>query len=74
MVYTPGERPLLLVNFYNHVPNATRIATDADVSWAGESAIETAIAALHRRGAQRSRIGMIGAFDHRAHAALARTR
>jgi Xaa-Pro dipeptidase len=71
VVYTPGERPLLLVNFYNHVPNATRIASGADVRWAGESAIETAIGALRRRGAQRPRIGMIGAFDHRAHAALA---
>lgn len=23
MVYTPGEDPVLLVNFYNHVPNAS---------------------------------------------------
>ena len=71
VVYTPGERPLLLVNFYNHVPNATRIATGADVRWAGESAIETAIDALRRRGAPGARVGMIGAFDHRAHTALA---
>ena len=33
-VFTPGERDLLLVNFYNHVPNARRMATEADVSWA----------------------------------------
>jgi Xaa-Pro dipeptidase len=26
-VFTPGERDLLLVNFYNHIPNAERIAT-----------------------------------------------
>jgi Xaa-Pro aminopeptidase len=71
VVHTPGERDLLLVNFYNHVPNATRIATDAEVRWAGEMAITTAIAELRRRGASGGRIGMIGAFDHRVHAALA---
>jgi Xaa-Pro dipeptidase len=70
VVYTPGERPLLLVNFYNHVPNATRIATDAEVRWAGERAIETASEELRRRGAAGARIGMMGALDHRAHAAL----
>jgi Xaa-Pro aminopeptidase len=71
VVYTPGERPVLLVNFYNHVPNATRIATDAEVRWAGESAIETASEELRRRGASGARIGVVGALDHRAHAALA---
>ena len=34
VVFTPGERDLLLVNFYNHIPNAERIATEADVRWA----------------------------------------
>jgi Xaa-Pro aminopeptidase len=70
VVHTPGERPVLLVNFYNHVPNATRIATEAEVRWAGERAIETATAELRRRGAAGARIGTIGALDHRAHAAL----
>jgi Xaa-Pro dipeptidase len=70
VLYTPGERAVLLVNFYNHVPNAERIATEADVRWAGESAIETASEELRRRGALGSRIGTIGPLDHRAHAAL----
>lgn len=70
VLHTPGERDLLLVNFYNHVPNAERIATEAEVRWAGESAIGTAIEELRGRGASSRRIGLIGAFDHRAHAAL----
>ncbi|MEO8967877.1 MAG: hypothetical protein ABI355_09730 [Solirubrobacteraceae bacterium] len=65
-----GERPVLLVNFYNHVPNAQRIATECDVCWAGERAIETAVGALRQRRAPGGRIGTIGTFDHRAHAAL----
>jgi Xaa-Pro aminopeptidase len=70
VVYTPGERAVLLVNFYNHVPNAKRIATEAEVRWAGESAIEAATVELRQRGASGARIGMIGSLDHRAHAAL----
>jgi len=36
VIVTPGERDVLLVGFYNHVPNARRIATEADVRWIGE--------------------------------------
>jgi Xaa-Pro aminopeptidase len=71
VVYTPGQRAVLLVNFYNHVPNAKRIATEAEVRWAGESAVETATGELRRRGASGTRIGTIGTLDHRAHGALA---
>jgi Xaa-Pro aminopeptidase len=35
VVVTPGERDVLYVGFYNHVPNAQRIATEADVRWIG---------------------------------------
>jgi Xaa-Pro aminopeptidase len=71
VVHTPGERDLLLVNFYNHVPNAERIATEAEVRWAGENAIETAVAELRRRGLSNGHVGTIGTFDQRAHAAVA---
>lgn len=71
VVHTPGERDLLLVNFYNHVPNAEEIATEAEVRWAGRDAVATAIEELTRRGAPDRRIGTIGSLDHRARAALA---
>jgi Xaa-Pro aminopeptidase len=71
VVVSPGEPDLLLVNFYNHVPNAQEIATDAEVRWAGEAPIQTAIAELRRRGAGGGRIGVIGPLGYRAHAALA---
>jgi Xaa-Pro aminopeptidase len=35
VVHSPGERDLLLVNFYNHVPQAQQTATGAQVEWAG---------------------------------------
>ncbi|HEX6582850.1 MAG TPA: M24 family metallopeptidase [Thermoleophilaceae bacterium] len=70
-VFTPGERDLLLVNFYNHIPNAQRIATEADVSWAGPKPMATAIEELDRRGARGGRVAVIGPLGYRPYAALA---
>jgi Xaa-Pro aminopeptidase len=71
VVFTPGERDLLLVSFYNHVPNAARMATEADIRWAGPRPMETAVTELRRRGAGGRRVGVIGPLGYRAHAALA---
>jgi Xaa-Pro dipeptidase len=70
-VFTPGERDLLLVNFYNHIPNAERIATEADVRWAGPNPMATAIEELERRGARGARVAVIGPLGYRPCAALA---
>ena len=72
VVHSPGERDLLLVNFYNHVPNARRMATAARVDWAGVNPIETAIAELRRRGASAATtVAAIGPFAHGAFERLA---
>jgi Xaa-Pro dipeptidase len=70
-VFTPGERDVLLVNFYNHIPNAARIATEADVRWAGPKPMATAIEELERRGARGERVAVIGPLGYRPYAALA---
>jgi Xaa-Pro dipeptidase len=70
-VFTPGERDLLLVNFYNHIPNAQRIATEAEVRWAGPKPMATAVEELERRGPRGGRVAVIGPLGYRAHAALA---
>jgi Xaa-Pro aminopeptidase len=70
-VFTPGERDLLLVNFYNHIPNAERIATEAEVRWAGPKPMATAIEELERRGARGGRVAVIGPLGYRPYAALA---
>jgi Xaa-Pro dipeptidase len=54
VVVTPGEPDLLLVGFYNHVPNAERMATEADVRWIGERPLEEIM--RDRPG----RVGVIG--------------
>ena len=70
-LFTPGERDLLLVNFYNHVPNAQRIAAAADVRWAGPKPMATAVRELERRGARGRRVAVIGPLGYKPYAALA---
>jgi Xaa-Pro dipeptidase len=71
VVHTPGERPVLLVAFYNHVPNARRLATEADVRWAGSSIVHTGLEELERRGGRGAHIGIIGPLGHGDHRVVA---
>jgi Xaa-Pro dipeptidase len=71
VVVTPGERDALFVDFYNHVPNAQRIATEADVRPAAPLGIAAAADELRARGAAGRRVGLIGPLGHRGHARLA---
>jgi Xaa-Pro dipeptidase len=70
VIHTPGEQDVLLVEFYNHVPNARRLASRARVEPAGPQPIDTAIAELERRGASGKTIALIGPLGHRAHGRL----
>ncbi|MGY1617917.1 M24 family metallopeptidase [Geodermatophilus sp. SYSU D00691] len=69
VVLRPGRRPQLFVGFPNHVPNARRLARDADVDGVGERTEETVVAAL-RAGGPVGRIGTIGPVPVRMHDAL----
>jgi Xaa-Pro dipeptidase len=66
----PGEPDVLFVDFYNHVPNARRIATEADVRPAEARGVELPLAELRRRGAAGRRIGLIGPLPWRQAARL----
>jgi Xaa-Pro aminopeptidase len=70
VVLTPGERPVLLVDFYNHVPNAQRIATECDVRPGAPSGIATAVEELRARGASGRRVGLVGPLPHGPYARL----
>jgi Xaa-Pro aminopeptidase len=56
VVMRPAERPVLLVGFHNHVPNATRVAVDCDVRPVGEN---TAATVRELLGGAR-RVGVVG--------------
>jgi Xaa-Pro dipeptidase len=59
VVLAPSHRPVLLVGFSNHIPNARRIAHDAEVESCGERTPETVLDLLARLGNPR-RVGLIG--------------
>ncbi|HKA96239.1 MAG TPA: M24 family metallopeptidase, partial [Streptosporangiaceae bacterium] len=69
LVLRPGERDLLFVCFNNHVPNARRLAPDADVRPGNASALDAALDAVASRtgrAARPARLGVIGPVPARA--------
>lgn len=71
LIFTPGERPLLLVNHYNHLPNARTIADDCDVEWGGPSMVARIEEHLRARVTSGQRVGVLGPLRHRSHLELA---
>lgn len=70
LVVSPGRGDALFVQYFNHVPLATKLASDATVAWGGVSTIASSIAELRRRGAARGRVGVIGPLPFAAARAL----
>ncbi len=63
VVHGAGRPDTLLVHFFNHVPQARRIAQAADVRWAGAPTVATLLDELRDRGAADGhRVGVIGAL------------
>ena len=58
VIFTPGERELMFVEWYNHWPLARKVARDCDVRWGEHRGASKAIDELKRRGAKR--IGAMG--------------
>jgi Xaa-Pro aminopeptidase len=58
VVFAPGARERMFVEWYNHLPLARRIARDADVEWGEHKGVRKAIDALRGRSAKR--VGVMG--------------
>ena len=58
----PGQRDVLYVDFYNHVPNAQRIATEADVRWIGEFERPSGRIGVIGRKARRGEVDLNAAY------------
>ncbi len=71
LIVAPGSAPALLVQFYNHVPNAQRLAVLDDVRWAGPSSPAAVAEQLRARGVGAGRVGLAGSVSFQSHAALA---
>ena len=71
LVFPSSADPILLVQFYNHVPNAKRVAKLDEVRWAGPGSIDGVVAALAERVAAGGRVGLVGAISWRLARAIA---
>ena len=58
VIFKPGEKPCMIMEWFNHFPLAKRIARDADVRWGEHRGMANTIHELRRRGAKR--VGLIG--------------
>jgi len=58
LLFRPGERMVMFVEYYNHLPLAREISRDTEVRWGEEKGIAKTIEELAWRGARR--IGVIG--------------
>jgi Xaa-Pro dipeptidase len=61
LLFKPGEKMTMDVEYYNHVPLARLLAPDVDVRWGKEQGIVPVIEELTRRGAKR--VGVIGPLN-----------
>ena len=74
VLVTRGEPDVLLVSFYNHVPEARRRAAAADVRFAGDDPSAGVVELLRARGADGRPVGFIGPLPWNQYAALAEGR
>ena len=58
LIFKPGEKMTMHVEYYNHVPQARMLALGVDVVWGKEQGIVPVIDELGRRGAKR--VGVVG--------------
>jgi len=62
LVFTAGREDTLLVQFYNHLPQARQLLPELDIRWGGASTVQSTIDELKRRGAAARRVGAVGAL------------
>jgi Xaa-Pro dipeptidase len=72
LLFPATGEPLLLVEYFNHVPYARRVARDCDVRWGGDDLAATAAGALQALGLAGARLGFAGPLPARHYLALQR--
>ena len=63
LVFPAEGEPTLLIQMFNHVPNARQVANIADVRWGGPNTVLAVAENLQERKLDRGRIGLVGSFS-----------
>ena len=64
LVFPLEGEPMLLLELYNHIPNARQIASIADVRWGGPDLATSAAQNMQGRGLAGARVGLIGKLPY----------
>lgn len=73
LLFPSQGQPVLLVQLFNHVPDARRISAVADTRWGGVNSIEQLALEIRKRGLEAARLGLSGQIPYQKYAALQRT-
>ncbi|HLL79446.1 MAG TPA: M24 family metallopeptidase, partial [Ktedonobacteraceae bacterium] len=72
LVFPLEGEPTLLLQMFNHVPNARRVACVDDVRWGGPDTAAATVECLAEKGLVASRIGLIGTLPYKQYETLRR--
>lgn len=72
LIFPVEGDPTLLVEYFNHVPNARRTSVLPDVRWGGPDIAATTADILRERGLAAGRLGIVGLIPLQRHAVLQR--
>ncbi len=72
VVFTPGKKDRIFIHYFNHLPLARRLASEADVYWGGVSTLGNVVKELELHEAEPGRVGLIGPLGHEGHAILSK--
>lgn len=70
IVFPLEGEPTLLLELYNHLPNARQIASIDDVRWGGPDLVDSAVLNIRERGLAETRVGLIGKLPYQYEQAL----
>jgi len=70
LVFPAEDEPTLLIQMFNHVPNAREVATIADVRWGGLDTARAVAENLQERKLDKSRIGLVGSLSFKQYELL----
>ena len=70
LVFPLEGEPMLLLELYNHLPNARQIASIDDVRWGGPDLVVSAAHNIQERGLAETRVGLLGKLPYQYEQAL----
>ena len=64
LVFPAEGEPVLLLELFNHVPNARQIASGVDVRWGGPDLPASAARNVQERGLSHAKVGLVGKLPY----------